>query len=444
LFKKLTFQMFVGFIALAPHALGQAQILGEMPAGTIDGTNSVFTLKNSPYPGTVAVYKNGLRQAAGPDFLASGNQLSFSSRSTPQPGDALLADYAALQTQAPLPAQYSRTITINHTKVPNTDQANFPVYLLLNSPALKTVANGGHVQGALGTDLAFYADAGLTQLLPFEIVSYNGVSGSLAAVVKCSTLSHAADTILYLAYGATGVTTSLANPTTVWTGYAGVYHLEDVTNNESINNSATTEGRAGNGSSQNPASAMTTVGVLGLGLAFNGASDHLDLGSYAIINGATALTYSGWVKFNALSEYAGILEKFDSTLTYGSGVLLSGHWSTSDRDWYTAVRASGSTGDTTNSFGIQTNAWYHFAYVYSAGGAAFYVNGVPVPLGHYGPANPPAVPSAALDLFVGAGLTGVLDELRVSTRAYTSDWIATEYNNQSNPSYFATLGLELP
>jgi hypothetical protein len=441
LFKKLTFQMLVGFMMLVHHALGQAQIIGEIPAGTIDGSNSVFTLKNLPYIGAIAIFKNGLRQAAGPDFSTSGNQISFSSAATPQPGDALLADYAP--QPPPPPAQHSRTITINHVNVPNTDQTNFPVYLLLNDPALKAVANGGHVQSALGTDLAFYADAKLTQLLPFEIVSYNGGTGSLAAVVKCSFLSHAADTVFYLAYGATGVTTSLANPTTVWTGYAGVYHLEDAANNTTINNSAAGEGQAGNGLSVNPASAMTTIGSLGLGLAFKGAGDQVDLGSYTIINGASALTYSGWIKFSGVSDYADIIEKFDSTQTYGSGVLLSGHWTTSARDWYTAVRASGSTGDTTNSFGIQTNAWYHFAYVYLAGAATFYINGVPVPLVHYGPANPPSIPNAALDLLVGGGFSGVLDELRVSTRFYTSDWIATEYNNQSNPSTFATLGQEL-
>jgi hypothetical protein len=430
------------------HASGQTQtagqIVGETPAGTIDGANSVFALRNVPSPGTVAVYKNGLRQAASQDFSAAGTQISFSARSTPQPGDALLADYALQSTvTAPPPtAQHSRAIAVNHAKVPNSDQTNFPVYLLLNDPALKTVANGGHVQSALAIDLAFYADTGLTQLLPFEIVSYNGVSGSLAAVVKFPVLSHTADSIFYLSYGAPGVSASLANPTAVWAGYAGVYHLEDAANN-TIANSAAGEGQAGNGSSVNPASAMTTAGSLGSGLAFNGASDRLDLGSYTVVNGTRTLTYSGWVKFNALSEYACIFEKFDSTQTYGSAVLLSGHWTTSDHDWYTAVRASGSTGDTTMSFGLQTNAWYQFAYVYSAGVATFYVNGAPVPLGHYGPANPPAIPAAALDLLAGIGLSGVLDELRVSTRTYTPDWIATEYNNQSNPASFAALGAEL-
>lgn len=435
--------MLVGFVLLLHQAAGQAQITGEVPAGTINGSNTVFTLRNVAHIGTLAVYKNGLRQAMGSDFSASGNQISFLASSVPQPGDALMADYVPQAlAAAPPTASYSRPITVHHAEVVNTDQSNFPVYLLLNDPMLRTVANGGHVQSVVGTDLAFYADSAGTQLLPFEIVSYNGVTGLLAAVVKCPILSHTVDTVFYLADGATGTGNSLASLDAVWAGYAGVYHLEDAASNTSIRNSAAGEGLAGNALSLNPASAMTSEGFLGLGLAFNGASDRLDLGSYAILNGTTALTYSGWVKFKTLSEYAGLIEKFDATQTDGSAILLSGHWTTSDRDWYTAVRASGSTGDTTTSFGIQANVWYQFAYVYSAGVPAFYINGVRVPLAHYGPADPPAVPTATLDLLAGSGLSGVLDELRVSVRAYTPDWIATEYNNQSNPGLFATLGAE--
>jgi len=35
---------------------------------------------------------------------------------------------------------------------------------------------------------------------------------------------------------------------------------------------------------------------------------------------------------------------------------------------------------------------------------------------------------------------GLLDELRVSNTARSANWIATEYNNQSNPAAFFSVG----
>src|SRR6185437_14735973 len=122
--------------------------------------------------------------------------------------------------------QYSRTITVPHSQIANADQANFPVYLTLTDPALKTVANGGHVQSSSGADIAFFGDSALTKVLPFEVVSYNGATGALTAVVNYPLLSHSADTIFYLGYGLNGAV-SLANPTSVWSQYLGVYHMED-------------------------------------------------------------------------------------------------------------------------------------------------------------------------------------------------------------------------
>jgi Concanavalin A-like lectin/glucanases superfamily len=339
--------------------------------------------------------------------------------------------------------QYVRTITVQSSQVSNSDQTNFPVYLNFTDPELKSVANGGHVQSATGADISFFSDVALSQLLPFEVVSYNGTTGSFSAVVLCPRISHTQNTAFYLAYGAAGVSSSAANPAAVWAGYSGVYHLEDNAANTAIYNSASGEGQAANGTSVNSTNGMSTTGQLGSGLSFNGSTDNLDLGGYSAMSGATALTFSGWVKFQALAEYANLFQKLDSN-NAGTVVSLSGHYTTSDQDWLTAVRSGGATTDTTNSFGIQTNTWYYFAYVYSGGTVALYINGAPVALTHYGPADLTSVPSVSTDLTSGGRINGILDELRVSLRSYGPDWIATEYNNQSNPGAFATLGGEAP
>jgi hypothetical protein len=53
---------------------------------------------------------------------------------------------------------FHRAITIDHTKVPNTDQNNFPVLISGTYPFLATVANGGKVQSPSGYDIVFSID----------------------------------------------------------------------------------------------------------------------------------------------------------------------------------------------------------------------------------------------------------------------------------------------
>jgi hypothetical protein len=66
----------------------------ETPGGTVNGTNTSFTLANSPSPATsFALYRNGLLQSPGVDYTLAGMTLTFLSASTPQTGDLLQASY---------------------------------------------------------------------------------------------------------------------------------------------------------------------------------------------------------------------------------------------------------------------------------------------------------------------------------------------------------------
>ncbi|HEX5431489.1 MAG TPA: DUF2341 domain-containing protein, partial [Bryobacteraceae bacterium] len=123
---------------------------------------------------------------------------------------------------------YSRTVVIDHTKVPNSDQANFPLLFSVTDPLLKTVANGGHVTNASGYDIIFTADAAGTQKLNHEIESYDPVTGQFTAWVQAPAVSHSADTVIYLFYGNDSITTSQENKTGVWdSNYKFVQHLSD-------------------------------------------------------------------------------------------------------------------------------------------------------------------------------------------------------------------------
>lgn len=67
--------------------------IGEIPSGTVNGTNPTFTLANTPVAGTMAVYVDGLRMLAGTDYLISGGTITFQTGAIPMTGDTVLADY---------------------------------------------------------------------------------------------------------------------------------------------------------------------------------------------------------------------------------------------------------------------------------------------------------------------------------------------------------------
>ncbi|MGA2435899.1 MAG: hypothetical protein ABSG25_11495 [Bryobacteraceae bacterium] len=65
-----------------------------LPAGAIDGVNTVFTLQSAPSPATsLALYRNGVLQTLGDDYTFSGVTIVFAAASAPQPGDIVTASY---------------------------------------------------------------------------------------------------------------------------------------------------------------------------------------------------------------------------------------------------------------------------------------------------------------------------------------------------------------
>lgn len=68
-----------------------AAIYNEVPAGVQDGVNAYFTLASIPLPGSVAIYRNGLREILGTSFTLTGAVIQFST--APLADDILTADY---------------------------------------------------------------------------------------------------------------------------------------------------------------------------------------------------------------------------------------------------------------------------------------------------------------------------------------------------------------
>jgi hypothetical protein len=73
---------------------GPGFVDGEIPAGLVNGSNTVFTLSNTPSPDTsLSLYRNGVLQKPGLDYTLTGNMITFAAASIPQAADILLSSY---------------------------------------------------------------------------------------------------------------------------------------------------------------------------------------------------------------------------------------------------------------------------------------------------------------------------------------------------------------
>ena len=78
----------------ASTSSGPSFVDAEVPAGTVNGSNTVFTLSNTPSPASsLQLFRNGVFLKAGLDFTLAGNTLQMSSSSVPVTDDTLLASY---------------------------------------------------------------------------------------------------------------------------------------------------------------------------------------------------------------------------------------------------------------------------------------------------------------------------------------------------------------
>ncbi len=187
---------------------------------------------------------------------------------------------------------YRRMITIDHTKVPNTDQLNFPVLVSGSYSYLATTANGGGVTNANGYDIVFTSDAAGSSVLAFEQESY-AANGTVTYWVKVPTLSHTVDTVIYLFYGNAAVTTDPSNKTGTWDGnYKAVWHLSSAATADSTTVSDST----GNGTNSGPySSARDAAGKVG-----GAVIPYVNVSSYPVFQnlGDSSRTVSCWFKLN--------------------------------------------------------------------------------------------------------------------------------------------------
>ena len=303
------------------------------------------------------------------------------------------------------------------------DLTDFPALISFTDPLLRSVANGGHVSNANGYDIIFTDQNG--SKLDHELESYNPATGEYIGWVRLPLLSNSSTTTIKMLYGNPSVTTD-QSVVTVWTSnFKGVWHLNgsDYTDATEYSNDGT----------QNATSNVT--GQIAGGRGFNGSNSYIQVGTNGFVPNDNNQTISIWGYYTTSPSGNRNLISFQNA-TAGSAIQLGFRGGNAVAwKWGGATLASAGAAPS-------PNAWHYYVYTYDGTTSRIYIDGVEK-------GNSTVAPQTALPSEGNIGrynpgeyFSGNLDEPRFSISPKSAGWILTEYNNQSNPSGFISLGSE--
>ena len=348
--------------------------------------------------------------------------------------------------------QCRRRITLDADKIATTTDA-FPVLATSTLAEMATVANGGCVANDDGRDIIFVDDDDAT-LLNYEREKYDPTTGEIAYWIKTD-ISSTTDKTIYMYYGNSGAS-DISSSTAVWDdNFVMVNHLaHDGVATTTYPDFLDSTKYANNGSSVNMNSADLVNGQVDGSLDFDGVDDRVTHGlqlpkaqgtishwltpdtvtastrvAYYESDGTTANNYNGWGYLGDILEINTGLVDSNWGATYQDGVSQSPQHSTG---------VAGVVGQSA----LFTMTWNR------SGNLVLYVNGVQkFSVNISGTAYTSKTATVKQLGRVGDGTLarhwdGLIDEVRISNVARTEQWIATEYNNQSDVASFLTIGAE--
>ena len=419
---------------------GQTQ---QFAASVTNAVNTSVTWSVSPsdtgYITAAGVY-------AAPVGISTQQTVIITATSQADPTRSASASLILLPTCNSNGFSYERTVIIDHTRVVNSDQTDFPILVSTTDPLLANAASGGHVQNSNGYDIIFTSDAAGRIPLDFEIDSYNSATGAVAFWIRIPTLSHSTDTTIFMWYGNAAITASQENKAGVWrNGYAGVWHFGQ----PGTLSTADSTSNANNATNQG---VVDGTGVIGGAGSFDGTGNtYFDIPSSNSYKPTSAITLEAWVNPASTGLYPNIF-----SLDYAANGTWNGPYHAQAYSlgyFFLSLQPlfQVTNNDTLDRIfpdtGLAGGQWAHIVGTYDGSNMVVYVNGSPVATMQqtgpitYGTSKDLAI-GAQSPYVAGGGLNGLIDEARLSTVSRSADWIATEYNNQSSPSTFVAISAE--
>jgi hypothetical protein len=345
---------------------------------------------------------------------------------------------------------YRRTIIASSSLVApsGTSLTNFPMLISGTYSYLAATSSGGNVQNSNGYDIIFTSDSAGQNPLSYEVESYTSSTGAASYWVGMPTFSSSSRT-LYVFYGKASVTSTQSNASATWnSNFAAVWHFNQnpagsapqMLDSTSFAAHGTAAGTAWTASEQQ---AGEISGALNYGLA----AQYIDAGSSPDITSNGMLTT--WIKTTSSNQW--VFNK------YNSGGSESGYLFGIDASGFLRFVISagnnGGTGRTTfsaTSTAVNDGNFHYIGASRTSGSqVVLYVDGNPISIiatGHTGSiaaaANEQIGRSDSLG-YTANSWSGFIDEPRVLNAVQSNDWIKTEYNNQSSPSTFYSIGSAL-
>jgi len=351
-----------------------------------------------------------------------------------------------------------RTITVTSSlAIASGTQTNFP--LLVSStlaswePTITT--STGRIQnlctapngGQEPCDLIFSSNSSCSAPLNFETESYTSSTGALVDWVNVPSLS--ASTTIYACYGNGSILADQSHPSSTWNGnYTAVYHLANTPSLSLISS-------ASGGNTLSNKNIATVAGKIDGAGSFDGSSAYASSSQSVTI--ATPGEESAWTYFTGAAYSAGIiLEPVDSGYSDDINLSQVDDGSGSNEIPLFTWEDTTYTDQEQDGPGLNSNAWHYIVATWNTNTGntsttiAIYEDGALATSSNYSAGMEHTTASA---FSIGASqqspgsyysfYPGKLDEVRLQNGAFTSpSWIKTEYNNQSNPGTFYTIGSE--
>lgn len=312
-----------------------------------------------------------------------------------------------------------------------------------STPYLKTTGNGGLLTNSSGFDAGFYSDSGCTTKLDWEQVTWSAITGAAEYHFREGTLSSSVDTIAYLCYDNSSITTDQSNKTGVWdTNYLAVYHLP----NGSTLTATDSTSNGKNGSLVNTPTAA--AGQIDGAASFAAASSQaISIGASSGFGLSTAITVSLWAKTatGGSSVKALAFEKGANTSSLtivfnsGCGVFYCVGFRDGSNTLVTSVGSS---------VGADGN-WHQIVFsADNSGSGTFYMDGSSVATtATFSASNTLAGLTSDIATIGALGTSGYwngsIDEVRISNVVRTANWVTSGWNNQNAPLTFGALGAQL-
>jgi len=317
---------------------------------------------------------------------------------------------------------HRRLITIDNTSV-TSSLAAFPVLISLTSAGFDY---GDTHDG--GADLRFIA-SDHTTVLPYDVDTFNGGGTSTFWVAVDIPASPSPKPTLWLYYD-NGAAPPATNAAAVWSTEVSVHHLTDFTD-------ASGNGHDGAASSMNTTPTIAG-GKIGGARSWDGVDDQVLIPASTAYDFTTSMSVSLWAQVNAFTA-----DQWDCFICKANAAWRVHRGSTTSHADFGTTQASGTDNlDTTSN--VTGGAWHHIAVEYDGTNKSIYFDGA---LQASQPATTIEVTSDPVDFGENTGsgdvrfLTGLMDEIRISSKHHGAPWFAAEYQTVSDPT-FATLGAD--